>query len=143
MFPYTQIWLPDYHARQVDIGEAQGELFAFPVQPNPGSEWPGMPGAPVSGPPGDHRVIFDEHGMFAGVAIILRGTDEGERLVWCYPMLDHGDRDVGATSEGNPGVDEAWIDDYDGHYLYAADPPFESRPPPPYPPPHFAHAEDI
>ncbi|KAI1779700.1 hypothetical protein F4818DRAFT_149867 [Hypoxylon cercidicola] len=128
-YPHS-IYLPDYHARQVDMGEAHGELFAFPLQPGEGAEWPGVTGSPVFGPPGDHRVLFDGSGMFAGVAIILRGEPDGERLVWCYPILEHGDRDFGATAEGNPGVDEAWIDDYSGHFLYAPDPAGGSRPPP-------------
>ncbi|KAF3055685.1 hypothetical protein GL218_07116 [Daldinia childiae] len=123
------VWLPDYRAQRVDLGRAEGELFMFPLNPTPLGEWPGLSGAPVSGPPGDHRVVFDEHGMFAGVAVLFTGEPEGTRLIWCYPMLDYGARDVGATAEGNPGVDEAWQDVFDGHYLYAPDPTGGSRPP--------------
>ncbi|KAI1468600.1 uncharacterized protein F4812DRAFT_458128 [Daldinia caldariorum] len=122
-------WLPDYHAVRVDLGRADGELFVFPLSPTPLGEWPGIEGSPVSGPPGDHRVVFDEHGVFAGVAALFTG-DGVTRLVWCYPMLDYGARDVGATAEGNPGVDEAWRDGFDGHYLFLQDPTRGSRPPP-------------
>ncbi|KAI1802206.1 hypothetical protein F4811DRAFT_410493 [Daldinia bambusicola] len=123
------VWLPDYRATRVDLGRADGELFMFPINPTPLGEWPGLEGAPVSGPPGDHRVVFDEHGMFAGVAALFTG-DGATRLVWCYPMLEYGERDVGATAEGNPGVDEAWRDGFDGHYLFLPDPTGGSRPPP-------------
>ncbi|KAI0852444.1 hypothetical protein F5Y00DRAFT_258288 [Daldinia vernicosa] len=123
------VWLPDYRAQRVDLGRAEGELFLFPVNPTPLGEWPGIAGAPVSGPPGDHRVVLDEHGMFAGVVVLFAGEPGGERLVWCYPMLEYGARDVGATAEGNPGVDEAWRDGFDGHYLFAPDPVGGSRPP--------------
>ncbi|KAI0117292.1 hypothetical protein F4814DRAFT_282423 [Daldinia grandis] len=123
------VWLPDYHAQRVDLGRAEGELFLFPINPNPLGEWPGIAGAPVSGPPGDHRVVFDGHGVFAGVAVLFAGEPGGTRLVWCYPMLDYGARDAGATAEGNPGVDEAWQDAFDGHYLFAPDPMGGSRPP--------------
>ncbi|KAI1482508.1 hypothetical protein F4774DRAFT_406686 [Daldinia eschscholtzii] len=124
--------LQDYHAHRVDLGRASGELFMFPINPNPLGEWPGIAGSPVSGPPGDHRVVFDEHGMFAGVAVLFAGEPQGAatRLIWCYPMLEYGARDVGATAEGNPGVDEAWRDSFDGHYLFAPDPTGGSRPPP-------------
>ncbi|KAI2467127.1 hypothetical protein F4781DRAFT_323822 [Annulohypoxylon bovei var. microspora] len=127
-YPHA-ILLDQYHAQRVDLGLANGALSLFPLQPGPLGEWPGLPGAPATGPPGDHRVVFDEHGMFAGVVALFTGVPEGERLVWCYPMLDYGARDVGATAEGNPGVDEAWQDRYDGNYLYAPDPAGGSRPP--------------
>ncbi|KAI1381814.1 hypothetical protein F4677DRAFT_458211 [Hypoxylon crocopeplum] len=127
------VWLPDYRAQRVDVGRAEGDaLLMFPLQPGPLGEWPGVEGSPVSGPPGDHRVVFDEHGMFAGVAALYTGEAQGVRLVWCYPILDYGARDVGATAEGNPGVDEAWRDEYDGrHFFYAPDPAGGSRPAPP------------
>ncbi|KAI1409159.1 hypothetical protein F5Y13DRAFT_170921 [Hypoxylon sp. FL1857] len=127
-YPHS-IWLPNYHARRVDLGRAEGVLSLFPLAPGPLGAWPGFPGAPVSGPPGDHRVVFDENGIFAGVAALFPDPD-GERLIWCYPIDSYGTRDVGATAEGNPGVDEAWVDQYDGHhYLYAPDPLGGSRPP--------------
>ncbi|KAI1143076.1 hypothetical protein F5Y05DRAFT_142100 [Hypoxylon sp. FL0543] len=129
-FPHS-VWLPNYRAQIVDLGRAEGGLFLFPLAPNPLGEWPGLPGAPVSGPPGNHRVVFDEHGMFAGVAALYADDPDGERLIWCYPIHSDASRDVGATAEGHPGVDEAWMDEYDGHhYLYASDPMGRSRPPP-------------
>ncbi|OTA69066.1 hypothetical protein K449DRAFT_446617 [Hypoxylon sp. EC38] len=74
-------------------------------------EWPGLPGAPVTGPSGDHRVVFDDHGIFAAVATLYTDDPDGTRLIWCYPMHDSGAREVGATAEGNSGVDEAWRDE--------------------------------
>ncbi|KAI0135974.1 hypothetical protein F4776DRAFT_113536 [Hypoxylon sp. NC0597] len=125
------IWLPDYRAQRVDLGRADGDLFVFPLAPNPLGEWPGLPGAPVSGPPGDHRMVFDEHNIFAGVATLYTEDPHGTVLVWCYPIHDDGAREAGATAEGNPGVDEAWRDEYDGqHYLYGPDPMGGSHPPP-------------
>lgn len=125
------IWLPDYRAQRVDLGRADGDLFLFPLAPNPLGEWPGLPGAPVTGPPGDHRVVFDDNNLFAGVATLYTDDPDGTVLVWCYPIHDDGPRDVGATAEGNPGVDEAWRDEYDGHhYLFGPDPMGGSRLPP-------------
>ncbi|KAI1209865.1 uncharacterized protein F4807DRAFT_467398 [Annulohypoxylon truncatum] len=130
-FPHT-ILLEQYRAQRVDLGRVDGEIYLFPLDPGPLGEWPGLPGSPVTGPPGQHRVVFDERGVFAGVAVLFTGEAEGVRLVWCYPMLEYGARDVGATAEGNTGVDEAWRDAYDGlHYLYAPDPAGGSRPPSP------------
>ncbi|KAI1394041.1 uncharacterized protein F4822DRAFT_34603 [Hypoxylon trugodes] len=130
-YPHT-LNLDDYWAHRVDVGRADGELYMFPLAPNPLGEWPGIPGAPVSGPPGNHRVVFSEHGIFAGVATLYYGEPEGTRLVWCYPVTRYGSRDLGATHEGNPGVDEAWRDTYDGfHYLSAYDPSGGSHPPNP------------
>ncbi|KAI1448160.1 hypothetical protein F5Y02DRAFT_431896 [Annulohypoxylon stygium] len=129
-FPHT-IVLQQYHAQRVDLGDADGEMYAFPLDPGPLGEWPGLPIGPVFGPPGPHRVIFDEHGVFAGVAVFFEaGWWMNDRLVWCYPIYLYGRRDNGATAEGHPGVDEAWRDLYDGfHYIYAPDPPNGSRPP--------------
>ncbi|KAI1100119.1 hypothetical protein F4804DRAFT_348808 [Jackrogersella minutella] len=121
-----------YHAPHVDLGRADGDLWVFPLQPGPLGEWPGIDGAPVSGPPGDLRVVYDEHGMFAGVAVLLAGDPEGERLVWCYPIYHDRTREVGATAEGNSGVDEALQDQYYvRHFLYGFDPIGGSRPPSP------------
>ncbi|KAI1660146.1 hypothetical protein F4813DRAFT_387015 [Daldinia decipiens] len=105
--------LPGCRAQRVDLGRAEGELFMFPVNPTPLGQWPGITGAPV-----DHRVTFNKHGMFAGVAVLFTGKLEGTRLAWCYSMLDYGVRDVGATAEGNPDVDEASQDVFDGHHLF-------------------------
>nr|QZS37069.1 C052A protein [Hypoxylon sp. CO27-5]QZS37346.1 C052A protein [Hypoxylon sp. CO27-5] len=128
--PHT-IWLLDYRAQRVDLGRADGHLLVFPLSPNALGEWPGLPGTPVTGPPGDHRVVFDDHGIFAGVATLYTDDPDGTRLIWCYPIHDNGAREVGATAEGNSGVDEAWMDEYDGlHYLYGPDPMGGSHPPP-------------
>ncbi|OTA94439.1 hypothetical protein M434DRAFT_265379 [Hypoxylon sp. CO27-5] len=121
----------DYRAQRVDLGRADGHLLVFPLSPNALGEWPGLPGTPVTGPPGDHRVVFDDHGIFAGVATLYTDDPDGTRLIWCYPIHDNGAREVGATAEGNSGVDEAWMDEYDGlHYLYGPDPMGGSHPPP-------------
>ncbi|KAL7628963.1 hypothetical protein AAE478_000481 [Parahypoxylon ruwenzoriense] len=132
-FPHP-FWLHDYHAPAVDLGrvDLDGRLYMFPLQPGPLGEWPGIEGSPVSGPPGDHRVVFDEDGLFAGVATLYVNEAGGVSLFWCYPMFVDGQRDRGATAEGYPGVDETLEDDYDGrHYLYGPDPMGGSRPPSP------------
>ncbi|KAI1096044.1 hypothetical protein F5B19DRAFT_488662 [Rostrohypoxylon terebratum] len=131
-FPHTLV-LQQYHARRVDLGEADGEIYVFPLNPGLLGEWPGlnMGMGPVFGPPGPHRVVFDDRGVFVGVAVMHEaGWWMDDRLVWCYPIYPSGARDSGATAEGHPGVDEAWRDTYDGfHYVYAPDPADGSRPP--------------
>ncbi|KAI1767235.1 hypothetical protein GGR53DRAFT_135693 [Hypoxylon sp. FL1150] len=124
------IWLADYHARDVDLGHCNGNLFAFPLNPGQVMPWPGIRGWPITGPPGNHRIIYDDKGLFAGVAIIYRG-DSSERLGWCYPIYADGARHLGATGDGVSGVDEAWIDSYDGHFLFAPNPAAKSNPPGP------------
>ncbi|OTB06311.1 hypothetical protein M426DRAFT_115303 [Hypoxylon sp. CI-4A] len=127
------LYLPNYHAPIVDLGDAdEFQLRMFPLNPQVAGAWPGPPGQRRRTPPGDYRVVFDTNNMFAGVAVIFTGEPGvGERLVWCYPMMDYGDRFVGATAVGYLGVDEAWRDNYDNrHYLYAPDPFGGSHPPP-------------
>ncbi|XXG94359.1 hypothetical protein Hte_000613 [Hypoxylon texense] len=136
------VYLPDYHGAPRRRRRGPGRALGVPAHAQPGQRVARAPPAPPSrAPPGDHRVLFDERGTFAGVVVVIqRGEPDGERLAWCYPLLEHGDlavRDFGATAEGFPGVDEFWVDDFDGHYLYAPDPQFGSRPPGPEPPPHF------
>ncbi|KAI0380101.1 hypothetical protein F5Y04DRAFT_106245 [Hypomontagnella monticulosa] len=118
----------EYFTRQVDLGETSGTLHAFPLNPRSLSEWPGFPDAPVVGPPGNHRVIFDESGRLAGVVVLWNG-EEGADFVWCYPVHDSGFRDWGATAEGVAGVDEALRDNYDSfHFLDMTDPQWGSHP---------------
>ncbi|KAI2618793.1 hypothetical protein GGR54DRAFT_142955 [Hypoxylon sp. NC1633] len=124
---------PDYEYRTqlVDLGRAEAPFFLFPLKRTANGAWPGTTGTTsVYAPPGDHRVVFDQKGKFAGVSVLYTDDPDGVRLVWCYPMLDDGSRMVGATAEGYPGVDEGWEDQYDGHYLYEADPYGRSRTPP-------------
>ncbi|KAI0890306.1 uncharacterized protein GGS22DRAFT_183653 [Annulohypoxylon maeteangense] len=129
-YPHS-ITLEAYRARVVDLGRTDGTLYLFPLNPTSSGEWPGQSGDPGIGPPGEHRVVYCQHGIFSGVSVLFTEPD-GIRMVWCYPMLDSGPRDMGATSEGNTGVDEAWRDSYDGHhYLYAPDPTSGSHPPGP------------
>ncbi|KAI1462106.1 hypothetical protein F4805DRAFT_194191 [Annulohypoxylon moriforme] len=118
-----------YRTRPVDLGRTLGDIYLFPLHPTPIGEWPGTEEVPGIGPPGEHRVVFCQHGVFAGVSVLFTEPD-GLSMVWCYPKLDYGPRDVGASSEGISGVDEAWRDGYDGyHYLYAPDPLDGSHPP--------------
>lgn len=89
---------------QIGVGEAYGNLLAFPL--NPGLlDLRFDIGAFMR----DHCVIFDDRGVFAGVAVIDRGNGEvSEEVLWCfpfpYPTVNNAVRDVGATAEGVPGV---------------------------------------
>lgn len=118
----------EYFARIVDLGNVVGPPVSFPVYPMPTGAWPGLPGAPVLGPPGNIRVLLDEAGTFAGLVVLWYGH-EGQDLVWCYPVDTHGWRDTGATGENVPGVDEALRDNYDGfHFVDVMNPQWGSHP---------------